>query len=309
MDRIFAVLQVIAPIFVTVALGVFARRKSILTSDQMQGVQQFVIKFCVPCVLFNSCYSANFTIESVASMAMVPPTLLAASIWSFKARKKTFPYHNLPILFAAQESGMLGIPLFLTLFGAAQVYRIGVLDIAQSWIAIPVIAILASKAESGASPKEILKAVFSSPLMLMGLLGFILNLSGIAAWLDMIGIGSSITASTGFIAQPVSAAMLFSVGFNFSFDAKSRNEIIKISAIHFIAFAAVGLIMEGILMLLPDVAFETRIAVLLYMILPASYLAPSLGRREEEYAVASGVCSVLTAVTLILFVAIAAIAR
>jgi len=32
--------------------------------------------------------------------------------------------------------------------------------------------------------------------------------------------------------------------------------------------------------------------------LPGSYLAPSLGRTEEEYRVSSGVCSVLTLVCL-----------
>ena len=40
--------------------------------------------------------------------------------------------------------------------------------------------------------------------------------------------------------------------------------------------------------------------------LPASYLAPSLGRTEEDYTMASGVCSVSTVVSLFIFCIIAA---
>jgi hypothetical protein len=45
----------------------------------------------------------------------------------------------------------------------------------------------------------------------------------------------------------------------------------------------------------------------MYSTLPASYLAPSLGRSEDDYAVASGVCSILTLVSLAVFCVIAVI--
>ena len=52
---------------------------------------------------------------------------------------------------------------------------------------------------------------------------------------------------------------------------------------------------------------DTRWAILLYTTLPASYLAPSLGRKQEDYTMASGVCSVLTIPALIVFCIIAVI--
>ena len=44
----------------------------------------------------------------------------------------------------------------------------------------------------------------------------------------------------------------------------------------------------------------------LFCALPGSYLAPGLGRTEEDITVASGVCSLLTAVTLVVFCVISA---
>lgn len=301
MNQIMTILQVLSPIFVAVILGIYARKASIMTPEQMQGLQRFVMNFGLPCVLFNSCYSASLGMESLTSMALILPLMLMSSAWAFRARKSQFPYHNLPMLFSSQESGMLGIPLFITLFGAAQAYRVGVLDLAQSMIAIPVIAILASNAGKSPSVPEVFKNVMRSPLMLMSLLGLALNLSGMAGWLNGLGVGGVITEATSFIAQPVSAAMLFSVGYNFSIRPGNRATIFRLTAIHFVVFALFCAIIQGVLFLVPSVEAETRWAVLLFCTLPSSFLTPSLGRNEEEYTIASGVCSISTLISLAVF--------
>ena len=193
---------------------------------------------------------------------------------------------------------MLGIPLFMILFGADQAYRMGMLDLTQSVIAIPVIAILSADAGQNPSVAAITKKVFSSPLMIMSLLGLALNISGIGAWLETIGVRGIITETTTFLSQPVSALMIFSVGYNFSLAKGSRSTIAKVSAIHFAYYGIVCLLAQAALFLIPDVDNLTRLAIFLYCMLPGSYLAPSLGRSEEEYQMASGVCSILTLVTL-----------
>jgi predicted permease len=142
MGKVIQVLHILIPIFTAIGLGMLAKKKSILSEEACRGLQDFVMKFCLPCVLFNSCLTGNFGMESLTAMVLVMPLVLLSSVWSFWMRKKKYPYHNLPQIFSAQETGMLGIPLFLTLFGTAQAYRMGVLDVAQSIVAIPVIAIL-----------------------------------------------------------------------------------------------------------------------------------------------------------------------
>lgn len=308
MHQTITVLQVIAPIFTAVFLGILARKKALLTTEQMQGLQQFVMKIGLPCVLFNSCFNATLGVESLTSMALVLPLLLLSSLYGFRARRTKYPYHNVPMLFSAQESGMLGIPLFITLFGAEHAYRVGVLDLAQSLIAIPVIAILAADAGSSPSPAEIATKVFRSPLLIMSILGLALNLSGAAGWLNDTGLGAVITESTGFLSQPVSAAMLFSVGYNFSIRQENRKTIFRLAGFHFVLFLVFCGIMQAILFLMPSVEPETRWAILLYGILPSSYLSPTLGRSEEEYTVASGVCSILTVACLLVFCGMAVVA-
>lgn len=308
MEQFMSVLGIILPIFTAVALGVYARRSALMTREQMDGLQQFVMKFGLPCVLFNSCFTADLGSESLTSMVLVIPLLLLSSLWGFRSRRKAFPYHNFPMLFSAQESGMLGIPLFITLFGAEQAYRLGVLDLAQSFIAIPVIAILSANAGTSPSLGQIVGKVLRSPFLIMSLLGLALNLSGAADAMEGVGLAAVLTETAGFIAQPVSASMLFSVGYNFSIRKNNCALLFRVAAIHAGMFALFCVVMQGILSLMPAVDVETRWAVLLYCALPSSYLTASLGRNEEEYTVASGVCSLLTLFCLIIFCVMAVVA-
>lgn len=306
MDKILNIAQVVLPILMAVALGIIARRRKLMTAQDIQGLQNFVMQFGLPCVIFNSCLTADIGAESLTSMVLVLPSVLLGTLWAFRARKK-LPYHNLPQLFTAKETGMLGIPLFMILFGADQAYRMGVLDLAQSMTAIPTIAILTAATGENVSPAYVIKRVFSSPLMILSILGLTLNISGVGAWMDSVGLRDVLTECTGFLGQPISALMIFAVGYNFSLEKESGAAIFRLSLTHFVYFALWGLVIQGLLFLVPGVDALTRWAILLYTTLPASYLAPSLGRKQEDYTMASGVCSVLTIPALIVFCIIAVI--
>ena len=307
METILNVAQVVAPIFTAIFLGILAKKKDLVTREGVQGFQQFVMKFGLPCVVFNSCLTADMGLESVSSMALVLPAIVFSTLWAFRARKKKYPYHNLPMMFSAQETGMLGIPLVMILFGAEHAYRMGVLDLTQAVMAYPVIAILSSDTGENPAASQIAKKVLTSPLVIMSVLGLVLNLSGIRNWMDGIGVLGVITESTGFLTQPISSLMLFSVGYNFSFSGENRGPILRIAGIHFAMFAFFCGIMQLALRLIPDVDAVTRWVLLLYCTLPASYLSPGLGRSEEDVTVASGVCSILTVASLAVVCVMAAV--
>ena len=83
MEKVFTVLQVVAPIFLAIFLGMLAKKKNMITPEHVQGFQQFVMKFGLPCVVFNSCLTANMGAESVSSMALVLPLVFLATLWAF----------------------------------------------------------------------------------------------------------------------------------------------------------------------------------------------------------------------------------
>lgn len=306
MEKFVSVVQVILPIFCAVFLGIFARRKALFTSDEIQVFQRFVVKFCLPCLLFQSCLTAELSADALSGLVL-SVLLLFTAIWGFRVGRKWFPYHNIPFVFCCKETGMLGIPLFMILFGADQAYRVGILDVTQAIVVFPVIAILSAAPGTSDSPKDVVKRMFQSPLIIMSLTGLFLNLTGIWAWMKGVGINGIVTDTFSYLSQPVSMLMLFCVGYNFTLTADNKGEIMKIVAVHSAMFVVVGLILQAALFLFPNVDSLTRWAMLLYMLLPTSFVVPSLGRTEKDFNITSGVCSVLTAVTLVAFCIIATI--
>lgn len=307
MEKFFSVAAVIAPIFITVYLGMVARKKALITPEGVQGIQQFVLNMALPCLIFNSILTAKVGAESLAIMGMLFPFVLGVTLWAFRKGMKKYPYKNLPMIFGAQESGMLGVPLFLILFGSANVYHMVILDLTQAIVGHPTIAIVSCDAGDSPKPGEILKKVFTSPLVIACLIALGLNLSGAGTLLLESGIGQVVTEVTTFLGQPVSTLMIFSVGYNLSLSAENRGEILKLCLLRLTIFSAIAGVLQLLLCLIPNITALTRWAMLLYCLLPASYIAPSLGKTEQERTVASGVSSLLTVVTLAVFCAIAAL--
>lgn len=307
MEKFFSVAAVIAPIFITVYLGMVARKKALITPEGVQGLQQFVLNMALPCLIFNSILTAKVGAESLAIMGMLFPFVLGVTLWAFRKGMKKYPYKNLPMIFGAQESGMLGVPLFLILFGSANVYHMVILDLTQAIVGHPTIAIVSCDAGDSPKPGDILKKVFTSPLVIACLIALGLNLSGAGTLLLESGIGQVVTEVTTFLGQPVSTLMIFSVGYNLSLSAENRGEILKLCLLRLTIFSAIAGVLQLLLCLIPNITALTRWAMLLYCLLPASYIAPSLGKTEQERTIASGVSSLLTVVTLAVFCAIAAL--
>lgn len=307
MEKLFTILQVVAPIFFAVALGMLARKKAMFTTEQIQGIQSFIVKICLPCLLFRSCLTADLGPQTVTSMVIVIPFLVISTLWAFRWGRKHFPHHNLPMMFCCKETGMLGIPLFMILFGAENAYYMGVLDLAQAPVAFAVIGILSAAEGKTTSAGDIVKEIFRSPLILMSLLGVALNLLGVWDLLVAVGADGVVNETLCFLSQPVSMVMLFCVGFYFSLSPETAGPVLKISGILLGYFAVVAVLMQLALGILPGVDSLTRWAMLFYCLLPCSYLSPGLGRREADFAFTSGVCSVLTVLCLVSFSVLAAI--
>lgn len=306
MEKMISVIQIVLPIFCCVCLGILARRRKIFTSGEIQGFQRFIMKFCLPCLLFQSCLTAKLGPEALSG-AVLPVLLVVAAIWGFRVGRKKFPYHNAPFLFCCKETGMLGIPLFIILFGADQAYRLGILDVMQAFAVYPVIGILSAAPGKTASAKDVVREMCKSPLMIMSFIGLVLNLSGAWDWIQGVGVGGIVLDTVSYLAQPVSSVMLFCVGYNFSLEGENRREVFRIIAVHMGIFVILGTVFQGILFLFPGVDPMTRWAVLLYTFLPTSYMSPGFGRKEEDYTIASGVCSMLTVLSLAVFCIIAVI--
>ena len=96
MEKFLHVAMIVLPILFCASLGILARAKKLITPAQIDGLPQFVIRFALPCVLFNSCLTAQISGESLGSMAIAAAFSLTGALLAFRARKKRLPYSTCP---------------------------------------------------------------------------------------------------------------------------------------------------------------------------------------------------------------------
>lgn len=297
MEKVWTVLETLLPIAAAMLLGVLIRKKNIVSSEGIRGLQDFACKIGMPCLLFRSCYTTTFLPQTLVSMATVLPTaliLLCISLFLVRRGKPS----NLPLYFATKEGSMLGVPLYLVLFGQQELFRLTSLDVAQMFVAIPTLAIVSAGA--GLTPRELVRRTLSTPMLLAAIAGLILNLSGFRGILTAVGVDTLITTTVDFLCEPISCVILVTIGYHFSLKECAQGGAFKLCAVIWGVFSLQCLLIQGLLCLVPDTVPQTRWAVLLYAFLPPTYLAPGLSRGKES-VIASGVCSICTIMTLAIF--------
>jgi len=301
MEKFVTVLEILLPIALAMTLGVIARKRKSISKAGVEEMQKFVLNIALPFALFNSCLNGKFTGETLLPMVLTFFALLFSTLTAFRLRKK-IGYSNLPMAFAAGEAGMIGLPLYMTLFPAEHTFRFAALQLIHLATAMPTLSILTAEKEGGTlDTPALVKKVFTTPPLVGSLLGVAMNLSGGMRLLESIGFDTVLNKATSFMAAPVSAVIVFTIGYTFDLSGEDLRAELRTCASRLILFTSFCLILQGALFLVPNVAPETRWAVLLYYMLPAPYPLSALGKNDSEQRFGSGVCSLGTVITLIVF--------
>jgi len=309
MEKLVMVLEVLFPIALAMTLGIIARKRGSISKAGVEGMQKFVLNVALPFSLFNACLNGKFSSETLVPMALTLLLLLLSTMTAFRLRKKV-GYSNLPMAFAAGEAGMIGLPLYMTLFPVEHTFRFAALQVIHLATAMPTLSILTAEKEGGTlDTPALIKKVFTTPLLVGSLLGVIMNLSGGMRLLESIGLDTVLTKTTSFMAAPVSAVIVFTIGYTFELSGEDLRAELRTCASRVILFSLFCLILQGALFLVPNVAPETRWAVLLYYMLPAPYPMSALGKTDSEQRFGSGVCSLGTVITLMVFCVMAVLTR
>ncbi len=299
------VLNVILPMLVPILLGMFLRKKQIISQEGIAGMKTFVMRVGIPGLLFHAYLTCSFSGEIAVGMATVfVLTIVLALIAFAMKRTRRWNYNGLPMMFAVTEGG-LGVPLILILFGMEHTFRMASLDLAQTFVGVPLICILSAAGEGKTTPKAFLKKIISVPVAPAVVFGLGLNFLGVPALLEPSGVWEIVASVLDAIAAPVSTLMLLSVGYEFGLTAENRRDVLTMSGYYLLGRALFCLAVQGILCLLPGVSPVTRWTVLLFSFLPPSFLSIHLGKNQKDNTFAANNCSICTFATLLVFCIIA----
>lgn len=304
------ILATILPVFFMIGLGIFAKKKDMLTAEQAEGVNRLVGEILFPIMIFNATFTADIEASALLLVGFVFLLhIIAIGVGKLTGKFTGGRFSNVsPFLMCSVDGGNVCFPLYATIVGASYIGNIVLLDIACMFIVYLIVPLLVSvKTSEAGNVKEMLKGIILSPLVISLVLGFVLHGVGLYGILDGSEVGTVYTEVVSMATGPIVALILFMIGFQFKVEKSSIAPLVKCVLTRMAVMAAgIFVIVHLFHDMMQDEAF--LIAILLYFMCPPALVmtlqVKPLCRTEEETSFMSAFISVYMIVTLIIYTAI-----
>ena len=306
---LMAVVNVVLPVIVMLALGVICRMKNIISTEGMRCIKKYITAFALPVTIFHAIATANFN-ESTVKITVIMLIFFGISFTLGFLCKGIVKDENIrkffPFLIIVYECGMLGYPLYQNLCGAENLGNIAVMDIAGGIFGFGIFFGVLQVVESGKklSAKLLLKNCMTDPCFIALILGIILGVSGLMDKFITTDVGILYVSVKNIIVAPLTALILLNVGYDFTLSKEILGSCIK-TLIFRVALQAVGLV--GILLLFKNdgISKYQTIAFCLYFFVTPSFALTSYSSDEKGNKYFATTVSLYTIVTIVAYTIIA----
>ena len=300
------VISSVLPVIAMLVLGKILALTNSISEKTISEVRNFISNILLPVVIFNALLNASLSLRSFKLSLLVYLLyliMLMMNRWIFKS---LFSYKTSSFLMVCCEGGMIGYSLYTSLFDQEALSSLMELDLGNMLFAFSVfILLIKSENKENKGLTNNIKGILKTPLLSVVMVAIFLNLAGIGRALNNSKYLSLYTSLVEMISSPVNALILITIGYNLSFNKSTLKEVLKVSILRLIMniLSAVILLTLGNALIINN---ELKIAVLIFAILPPSFITPVLIEDEEESAFASTVISFYIPLTIVSYVLIAA---
>ncbi len=302
-------LNTLIPVFFMIVLGALAKRRNWISSKDNTSFKKIIFDILFPIMVFDIMLSSNFDPSNFLMLGFVMLAWGAAMFLGFKVLRKWHGerFANLsPFMLASTEGGGMSLPLYISILGRENAAYSITFDLASIVFAFIITPVLVSKlAASDLKAKEIIKNTFTNATVIAIIAGLTLNFAGAVDLLDRINFLDAYKSTMQMATGGISAMILFTVGFDFTLDAKIVKPVFRLMASRFV-FSS--LIIAGLFLLFPNkMAIQAQaVAAVLYFMTPTSFTIPSqlmpLYKSEEGAQYTSTFLSFYMVITLITYI-------
>ena len=295
------ILEMVLPVLLMLLIGYYCNKKQIFTMDGLQGLKSIVSDICLPVVLFNAFFMAEYSLRLVLVFAVVYTGYILALLGGYATRKLCSPYGRLsPLLMTACEGGMLGYALYGVLVGNQSEFA--TVDIGNTFFAYT-IYLAAMKASSGEklTPKFMVTNMLTNKCCMGMLLGIVLGAAGVGDLVRNSAIGGTVSGVISMITAPTSAIVLITVGYELNLEKNLLKPVMKSTLIRLVIQAGVCVLASLAIFTLVPFDKNLMIALMILFALPAPFIIPMFADVKEDGKYISTALSVYTLLTVGLY--------
>lgn len=296
METIPQILEKILPVFAALGIGMFCRKRHILSVDGMSQIKRIVVNFTLPAVLLSAFASADYSSNIIRIALWIFFCCCLALALGYASRKlfKNSPRLT-PYLCTGYEGGMLGFALYPLI--SSSLAPLAILELGQVFFVFTVYKLLLS----GASDRRsLVKEAVSTPVLWALLIGILIGASGLHKAMEPSGAQAVFDSLLSYISAPTGFLILVSVGYELEPSKISWGKTLSVLATRMIIMACLLYLTLFLNQRIFAGAIDTYAAILFFA-LPAPFVLPVFTDDEKEFGFISSTLSVMTCFTIIVF--------
>jgi malate permease and related proteins len=298
------ILETIVPVFLLIGLGVFLRKKELLTASGISSLKKLLINILLPVTAFNVLINGNITRESFLLIAIMIVILFAA--WGIGHLYARFFDERIrgyvPLIMTTFEGGMIGWSLVSIIVGTQNLFLIIPMDVINGVFGFTFMATnLKILAGSKMTAKETANSIIKNPLIIAVILGFAGSAFHLGSRINNSIFSGTYNRCITYLTGPISPLMLICIGFGLTFNKKAFSLGIKVTALRYLT---IGILASAALFILYRIHIPSPtllVALLTYFSVPTSFLLQMYTDDKDVTEFTSSVLSLEILVSLLIF--------
>ena len=310
MEKVSSVLGVVLPVVVIFALGYFTKAKKIISRKGVSDMKTFVLNITLPVLIFGVFYQAEYTMDivlcTVVTFGMCALGLVVGQLL-YRAARPGEPL--LGYFTTTFEVGLFGYALYATIFGAAHLGSIAMLDLGNAlFVNTLYTSLLRARGEEKPGWKKNLASIFKTPLLLGVITGLVFGVSGLGRMIGESPAGGVVASVIDFIGAPTTCVILFAVGYEISISRRDLKSALLSAGLRLGVCAGLCALTLFILGNIMEVDSYLRWAVVMFFTLPPVCFLAAFTRTEQEGKYVSTSISLYMIITIAAFAVISTLA-
>ena len=296
----------VLPIVVVLLLGAVCRARKFFDQKGLAGLKAVVSNVCLPVVLFNAFFTAQYSLKVLLVFAVVYVGFGAVLALGFGIKKVAKPYDKFfPFLLTNAEGGMLGYALYAVLLGTSAGFA--TVDLGQTVFAYTgFLGMLTLVDGQKVTAGKLGKAIVTNKCSIGMALGILLGATGVGAWVLGSTAGPTVTGLIDLISAPTTCLVLLIVGYELELDKKLLKPVAVTVLCRLVIRAALLVVASLVIFAIIPFDKNLQIALMILYALPAPFVIPLFAKVGKDGKYISTSLSVHTLCTVLLFAAIAA---
>ena len=303
------VLEIIMPVLVMILLGIWCRKKNVLTQSGIDNIKSLVTNIMLPVAIFHALATAEYTGKiGILVGIMFVMLLISFSVGFLLKPLLEAPYKKyLPYMVCVYEGGMMAYPLYTSLCGSEHLSQIAVLDIAGLLFGFSVYMGMLGQTENGEkiNAKSLFYSALRTPAFIGTVLGIIAGLTRMITQLLDSPFGNCYLSVENILTTAITPIILIVVGYSMELAPELISPCLKTILLRVLLQAVM---IAGVLMAVKYLVGGSRLlnlAVITYMSSPATFSMQTFLRKKESSAYASTTNSLYCVVSILVYITLA----